>query len=95
VEEIGRRFRIDVAILNMGAAQVAVAGPHALTFTAADAVTLARAWPRARIVPLHYEGWEHFTEGEREIASAFHDAALAGRIAWLQAGVPTKLDGGA
>ena len=48
VEEIGRRFTIDVALLNMGAARVAVAGPQALTFTAADGVTVrARGLARA------------------------------------------------
>jgi L-ascorbate metabolism protein UlaG (beta-lactamase superfamily) len=92
VEEIGRRFRIDVAILNMGAAQVAVVGPHPLTFTAADGVSLARAWPSARIVPLHYEGWEHFTEGRRTITSTFEEAGLGDRVIWLPPGVPTRLD---
>jgi L-ascorbate metabolism protein UlaG (beta-lactamase superfamily) len=93
VEDIGRRFVIDVALLNMGAAQVAVAGPHALTFTAADGVALARAWPHAQIVPLHYEGWEHFTESRATIAAAFAEAGLAGRVVWLPAGTPTQLDG--
>lgn len=94
VEAIGRRFSIDVALLNMGNAQVAVAGPHALTFTADDGVTLARAWPRTRIVPLHYEGWEHFTEGRSTIASTFEAAGFGDRITWLQPGVPARLEGG-
>ena len=58
---------MDVAVLNAGAARVAVAGPSPLTFTAADAVTLARAWPKAVIVPLHFEGWTHFSEGAAEL----------------------------
>jgi L-ascorbate metabolism protein UlaG (beta-lactamase superfamily) len=94
VEEIGRRFRIDVAILNMGAARVSVAGPHALTFTAADGVTLAHAWPHTRIVPLHYEGWEHFTEGQTQITSAFDEAGLTERIVWLRPGARTTIESG-
>jgi L-ascorbate metabolism protein UlaG (beta-lactamase superfamily) len=92
VEEVGRRFDVDVAVLNLGAARVDVAGPHDLTFSAADAVTLARAWPRASIIPLHFEGWTHFTEGEREIRSAFDAAGLGDRIRWLAAGTPTSIE---
>jgi L-ascorbate metabolism protein UlaG (beta-lactamase superfamily) len=84
VEEIGRRFTIGVA-------QVAVAGPHALTFTADDGVALARAWPRARIVPLHYEGWEHFTESREEIQHAFEAAGLEACLSWLAPGTPTRI----
>jgi len=91
VEEIGRRFTIDVALLNMGAARVAVAGPQALTFTAADGVTVARAWPRSRIVPLHYEGWEHFTESREQIEQTFEAAGLQARLAWLSPGKPTRI----
>jgi L-ascorbate metabolism protein UlaG (beta-lactamase superfamily) len=91
LEEIARRFAIDVALLNMGAAKVAAAGPHALTFTADDGVALARAWPAARIVPLHYEGWEHFTEGRAEIEEAFEAAGLGARLAWLHPGTPTLI----
>jgi L-ascorbate metabolism protein UlaG (beta-lactamase superfamily) len=91
VEEIGRRFTIEVALLNMGAARVAVAGPLPLTFTADDGVALARAWSRARVVPLHYEGWEHFTEGRAEIEQTFEVAGLEARLAWLPPGTPTRI----
>ena len=91
VAEVGVRFNIDVAVLNLGAAQVAVAGPHALTFTAADAVTLARAWPQTKILPLHYEGWTHFTEGAREVKAAFDAAGLPDRVLWPRLGEPVTL----
>jgi L-ascorbate metabolism protein UlaG (beta-lactamase superfamily) len=89
VMEVGERFPVDVAILNAGAAKVAVAGPAPLTFTAADAMTLARAWPRALVVPLHFEGWTHFSEGAAELRDAFAAAGLESRLRWVPAGVPT------
>lgn len=91
VAEVGRRFSPAIAVLNMGAARVSVAGPAPLTFTAADAVLLARAWPSARIVPLHYEGWEHFSEDRGKIEAAFQDAGLARRLQWLRPGIRTEL----
>lgn len=90
IEAIGRRFAIGVALLNLGAAKVAVAGPVPLTFTAGEAVTLARAWPRTQIVPLHFEGWEHFTEGRRDVEAAFHGAGLTDRLHWLEPGKRTS-----
>lgn len=86
VEQVGQRFDVDVAVLNLGAARVAVAGPNDLTFSAADAVTLARAWPKCVVVPLHFEGWTHFTEGRAEIDHAFSNAGLSARLRWLPAG---------
>jgi L-ascorbate metabolism protein UlaG (beta-lactamase superfamily) len=91
VAAIGDRFPVQIACLNMGAAKVAVAGPHPLTFTAADAVALAQAWPSAKIVPFHFEGWQHFTEGRGEIEAAFSRAGLAGRLFWCGPGLPRRI----
>jgi len=52
VEEVARRADVRVAFLNMGAARVAEVGPAHLTFTAEEGVEVARAMPRAMIVPL-------------------------------------------
>lgn len=96
VAEVGRRFRVDIALLNLGAAEVPVAGPHPLTFTAAEAVKLAQEWPRVVIVPLHFEGWAHFTEGAAAIAEAFAGAGLSsnGRLHWLARGIAVQVGGG-
>jgi L-ascorbate metabolism protein UlaG (beta-lactamase superfamily) len=91
VAEVGKRFDVGVAVLNLGAARVAVAGPHDLTFSAHDAVTLATQWPNATIIPLHYEGWTHFTEGAVEVEATFDAAGLSDRIRWPSPGKPTSL----
>jgi hypothetical protein len=43
------------------------------------------------IVPLHFEGWEHFTEGRQDVDRAFELAGLKDRLLWLEPGVPTPL----
>jgi L-ascorbate metabolism protein UlaG (beta-lactamase superfamily) len=82
VAEVGRRFDVRAAVLFLGAARVAAVGPWPLTMTAADAVEAARAFARAVIVPLHFEGWEHFSESRAEVIAAFEAAGLAGRLRW-------------
>jgi L-ascorbate metabolism protein UlaG (beta-lactamase superfamily) len=88
VAEVARRFSVGTAVLFMGAARVAVAGPSHLTFTADEGVEAARAFGRATIVPLHFEGWAHFSEHRSDIERAFDQAGLGTRLSWLSPGVP-------
>lgn len=90
--EIGRRFCVRVAVLFMGAARVAEVGPWHLTFTAAEGVKAARAFPEATIMPLHFEGWAHYSESRGYIEQAFAVAGLKQRLRWMEpAGRPTDL----
>ena len=91
VAEVASRFSIKTAVLFMGAARVAKVGPWPLTFTAEDGIEAARAFPHAAIVPLHCEGWEHYSESREEIRSAFAEAGLESRLRWLAPGRETIL----
>ena len=85
--EIAARWDIRRALLFMGAARVAAVGPQHLTMTAREAADFARHMPQAKIMPLHFEGWAHFTEGRDVIETVFAEARLADRLVW---GVPGK-----
>ena len=82
IAEVARRFSPGVALLFTGAARVREVGPAHLTLTAVEAVTAAQAFPEALIVPLHFEGWAHFSESRPEIDRAFAAAGLADRLRW-------------
>ena len=90
VAEVARRFSPGVALLFTGAARVREVGPAHLTLTAAEAVTAAQAFPEAVIVPLHFEGWMHFSESRAEIDAAFAVAGLASRLRWPVPGRPME-----
>jgi L-ascorbate metabolism protein UlaG (beta-lactamase superfamily) len=92
--DIAQRFPIKLAILFMGAARVPEVGPHHLTLTAEEGVVAARAFSQAAIVPLHFEGWAHFSEGRADIEAAFAKANLANRLHWLTPGVAVRFDPG-
>jgi L-ascorbate metabolism protein UlaG (beta-lactamase superfamily) len=91
VEEILQRFHIKIAVLFLGAARVS-ASPSHVTFTAEEGVKVARALPNATIVPLHFEGWKHFSEGRDIIAQTFAAAGLAERLQWLEAGKSVSVE---
>jgi L-ascorbate metabolism protein UlaG (beta-lactamase superfamily) len=94
VQEIANRADVRVAFLFMGAARVQEVGPAHLTMTADEGVLVARAMPNAVIVPLHAEGWMHFSEGRVEIDRAFAAAGMSGRLRWLVPGERTDLSRG-
>lgn len=91
LDEIAQRADVRVAFLFMGAARVREVGPAHLTMTADEGVLTARAMPRAVVVPLHYEGWAHFSEGRTDIERAFAAAGLSERLRWLVPGQRTAL----
>jgi L-ascorbate metabolism protein UlaG (beta-lactamase superfamily) len=88
---IAARADVRVALLFLGAACVPEVGPAHLTMTAAEGVELARALPRAIVVPVHHAGWAHFGEGRAEIERAFAQAGLTKRLCWLEPGRPTDI----
>jgi L-ascorbate metabolism protein UlaG (beta-lactamase superfamily) len=89
--EVSRRYTPGVALLFMGAARVREVGPANLTLTAAEAVTAAQALREAVIVPLHFEGWGHFSESAAEIDQAFTAAGLGDRLRWPVPGKALEL----
>jgi len=83
VAEVARWIHVTTAILNMGAARVVAAGPAPLTMTATDGIEVARAMPEAAIVPLHFDGWAHFSESKQVIEQTFKAAGLEHRLRWV------------
>jgi len=92
VAEIADRVGpIDIAILFTGAANVGRFGDSDLTLNARTAVEAARALGEAVIVPVHAEGWHHFTETRERLEREFAYAGLADRLLVPVAGVPLAL----
>lgn len=83
IAEVARWIPVSTAVLNMGAARVQAAGPAPLTMTAEDGIEVAKAMPEATIVPLHFEGWAHFSESKQVIQEAFWSAGLDNRLRWV------------
>jgi L-ascorbate metabolism protein UlaG (beta-lactamase superfamily) len=68
---------VDVALLNAGAAQSPLVPGGFLTLTSAEAAEAVRLLGSPEAVPLHFEGWAHFTQGRDTLEPAFERLGLA------------------
>ncbi|NKY88562.1 MBL fold metallo-hydrolase [Nocardia veterana] len=81
VERIVARFgRIDIALLNVGAANVGRFADTDVTLNARTALAAARALGDAVVVPVHAEGWAHFTETLDHLRRTFEYGGRGGQL---------------
>ena len=90
VAEVQRRFAPGLVLLFAGAAQTR--GKFNLTMNANDAIEAAAAFTDAAIVPIHTDGWAHFTESGEDLEKAFRALSKGDRLRRLQPGVSTAFD---
>lgn len=87
VREIAERFPdIDIAVLFAGAANVGRFGDSDLTLNARTALEAAEVLRDAVIVPVHAEGWFHFSETRERLIGMFAHADRADRLQVLEPG---------
>lgn len=92
VREIAGRFpHIDVAVLFAGAANVGRFGDMDLTLNARTALEAAEVLGDAVIVPVHAEGWFHFSETRERLIGMFEHAGQAARLHVLAPGERTQI----
>jgi L-ascorbate metabolism protein UlaG (beta-lactamase superfamily) len=89
VAEVARRFRAGVVLLFAGAAQTR--GPFHLTMDTNDAIEAAHVFADATIVPVHHDGWAHFTQHRDDLDKSFTALGIGGRLQWLEPGVATAI----
>jgi L-ascorbate metabolism protein UlaG (beta-lactamase superfamily) len=77
---------VPVALLFAGAARTALFDGAALTLTSAQAAQVSTLLQTEHVVPLHFEGWAHFSEGREHLRAAFDAAGDAGRLHLLDPG---------
>ena len=86
VREIASRFHVDIAVLFAGAARTALFDGAPLTLTSANAAEAAKVLDAAKVVPLHFRGWQHFSEGPDTLRKEFETAGLTDRLVLLEPG---------
>jgi len=85
VRRLAASLDVDVLLLHLGSVQFPITGPLRYSMNSADAVELVGTLRPRAVVPVHYEGWSHFSEPERHARDALPDAT------WLEPGVPREV----
>jgi L-ascorbate metabolism protein UlaG (beta-lactamase superfamily) len=94
VREIAQRASpIDVAVLFAGAVQIAQRFDGAyLTLSSDRAAEAARILGARLVVPVHFEGWKHFTQCADALRAAFAGNQLTDVLRIPERGLPLALD---
>jgi L-ascorbate metabolism protein UlaG (beta-lactamase superfamily) len=82
-----RTGSVDVAVLHAGAVQV----PHRfdgayLTLSSERAAEAAKILGARAVLPIHFEGWTHFTQGADALRAAFAGNGITDRLALAERG---------
>jgi L-ascorbate metabolism protein UlaG (beta-lactamase superfamily) len=92
-DEIARRYApVDLAVLHLGRVQVEAFGAATFSLSAEQAVRYAEALQARRVIPVHFEGWAHFTEGRQPARRTFEGSSLSARAIWLEHAESAEVD---
>ncbi len=90
IADVAHRYKPAYVFIFAGAAQTR--GPFNVTMGTNDAMDTALAFPDATIIPLHYEGWKHYTQNEKDVERAYQVIGIEQRLTILAPGVATAFD---
>jgi L-ascorbate metabolism protein UlaG (beta-lactamase superfamily) len=83
---VQRTGDIGIAVLNAGAVQFPKLDHAYLTLSADHAADVAQILGARIVVPLHFEGWAHVTQGADELRAAFSGNGIRNRLVVLEPG---------
>jgi L-ascorbate metabolism protein UlaG (beta-lactamase superfamily) len=89
VKGVSELFKPQYVFVFAGAAKPMT--PFNLTMGTNDAVDTASAFPDSTIIPLHFEGWSHYSETGEMLIQAFGALGIGERLKILPAGIITTL----
>jgi L-ascorbate metabolism protein UlaG (beta-lactamase superfamily) len=93
VRQISARVPVHTAVLHLGRVTFPITGPLRYSMSGRDAIrTIDLIRPEAAI-PVHFEGWSHFSEQETALRDRLATAptSVTSRLRWLERGEPTQL----
>lgn len=93
INEIAEKFKINTAILHLGAGAFPYLKPKLrVTMNAEEAIQVATILSCHQIIPIHYEGWWHFKEPVEKMRNALNQSSLSGKVLWLKRGIKQTIE---
>jgi L-ascorbate metabolism protein UlaG (beta-lactamase superfamily) len=93
VREVPRRFEVDTILVHTGRVRFPITGPLTYSMGGAEAIELALIARPRLVVPVHYDGWSHFSEQRSRLQAVLGTApdSVRERLVWLEPGQPAEL----
>ena len=92
-DEIAARYApVDLAILHIGNARIEAIDNLKVSLSAEEALLYAESLDARQVIPIHFEGWAHFTEGQEQAARVFASSKLASRTHQIRSGETVVID---
>ncbi len=92
LHRIGQNYRVDIAILHLGAVRFPyLTGFSKYTMEARDGIKLATDLRANKVIPVHTSGWSHFKEDQGQAKALFASSAVGGKTIWLTSGEETVI----
>jgi L-ascorbate metabolism protein UlaG (beta-lactamase superfamily) len=94
VLEVGSRLEVGTAVVHLGRVRFPITGPVTYSMDIDDAIELCGYIRPTTIVPVHFDGWSHFSQGRDAIVDRLAHAPkdLAERFRWAPLGTPIELE---
>jgi L-ascorbate metabolism protein UlaG (beta-lactamase superfamily) len=92
LSEIAQRFKVGTALLHIGGARFPIMPWVRFTLNAREAIQLAHTLTPHTLIPIHYEGWQHFKETGSDARQVFEAATIKENIQWLMLGKSTEVE---
>lgn len=89
IKDVAEKFKPQYVFIFAGAAKPR--GPFNVTMSTNDAIDTAFVFPGAAIIPVHFEGWSHYTETGEMLKQSFTALGIGDRLTLLKPGVPKVL----
>lgn len=89
IETIARRFDIGTCFVHAGSGCFPATGPIRYSMDGKEAVAALDCLQPRRVVPIHYDGWSHFSESPDDLRAALGASGHA--VTWLPKGAAVDL----
>lgn len=91
VRRAAARLDVGTVVLHLGAVKFGITGPIRYTISGPEGVELCELLNARTVIPVHYEGWSHFSQGRSGVEEAFASSAVRDSLTWLIPGVATTI----
>jgi L-ascorbate metabolism protein UlaG (beta-lactamase superfamily) len=92
LRRLARQLDVDIVLMHLGNVRFPITGPLRYSMNSRDAASLLAVLGPRLAVPVHYDGWSHFSEPANHVRTTLDRAdGVRHLVTWLEPGRPTQL----